>query len=89
MMWFEKLTSFPEKSRQQVHENFAIVNGQTGQSANNQIDCLADLGAALGNNANRLWSMENGYALASHSGLIEISHQLQSATARLIHQFND
>ena len=28
---------------------FAIVNGQTGQSARNQIDCLADIGAALGN----------------------------------------
>jgi hypothetical protein len=59
---------------------FAIVNGQTGQSANNQIDCLADLGAALGNTANRLWSMKNGYALASYSGLIEISHRLQTAS---------
>lgn len=55
---------------------FAVVNGHTGQSAGNQIDCLADLGAALGNSGNRLWEMRNGYALASHSGLVEISNRL-------------
>ncbi|MFN2184459.1 MAG: hypothetical protein ACK2UU_10730 [Anaerolineae bacterium] len=55
---------------------FAEVNGQTGQSAGNQIDCLADLGAALGNAGQRLWQMCNGYALASHEGLIEIARLL-------------
>jgi hypothetical protein len=59
---------------------FAIVNGQIGQSANNQIDCLADMGKALGNSENRLWQMKNGYALASHSGLIEISRKLDAAS---------
>jgi len=59
---------------------FAIVNGQTGQSANNQIDCLADVGVALGNTGNRLWEMRNGYALASESGLVEIAHRLQAAS---------
>jgi hypothetical protein len=59
---------------------FAPVNGQVGQSANNQIDCLADLGAALGNTKNRLWEMKNGYALASHDGLVKISKQLESAS---------
>ena len=59
---------------------FAIVNGQTGQSANNQIDCLADIGAALGNTRSRLWEMRNGYALASQSGLVEIAHRLQAAS---------
>jgi hypothetical protein len=49
---------------------FAPVNEQVGQSANNQIDCLADLGTALGNTKNRLWEMKNGYALASHDGLV-------------------
>jgi hypothetical protein len=44
---------------------FASVNGQTGQSASNQIDCLADIGAALGNIDNSLWEMRNGYALAT------------------------
>ena len=59
---------------------FANVNGHTGQSANNQIDCLADIGAALGNNENRLWEMRNGYALCSQSGLVEIAHRLQASS---------
>ncbi|HBB94900.1 MAG TPA: hypothetical protein DC054_05875 [Blastocatellia bacterium] len=58
---------------------FATVNGNTGQSAGNQIDCLADIGAALGNSENRLWEMRNGYALASQSGLFEISNRLRAA----------
>jgi hypothetical protein len=57
---------------------FAEVNGQTGQSAGNQIDCLADLGAALGNAGQRLWQMRNGYALASQEGLIEIARRLDT-----------
>lgn len=58
---------------------FAIVNGQTGQSARNQIDCLTDIGAALGNSESRLWEMRNGYAFASHSGLVEISNRLRAS----------
>jgi hypothetical protein len=59
---------------------FATVNGQTGQSTTNQIDCLADMGVALGNSKSRLWEMRNGYALASHSGLVEISNRLRAAS---------
>lgn len=65
---------------------FANVNGQIGQSATNQIDCLADLGIALGNQDSRLWEMKNGYALASESGLDEISNRLRSAGET---EFND
>jgi hypothetical protein len=60
---------------------FANVNGQVGQSVENQIDCLADIGAALGNRNNRLWEMRNGYALATESGLAEISRQIRAATS--------
>jgi hypothetical protein len=59
---------------------FAPVRGHIGQSAAHQIDCLADLGAALGNTANRLWEMRNGYALATQSGLTEIAQHLQAAS---------
>lgn len=59
---------------------FAVVNGQTGQSARNQIDCLADIGAALGNSENRLWEMRNGYALASQGGLVKISNRLRASS---------
>lgn len=54
---------------------------QTGQSASRQIDCLADLGAALGNTQGQLWQMRNGYALPSREGLREVSRHLHSATA--------
>jgi hypothetical protein len=57
---------------------FAVVNGQIGQSATNQIDCIADVGEALGNSEGRLWKMRNGYALASETGLVEISNRLRS-----------
>jgi hypothetical protein len=59
---------------------FAPVDGQVGQSANNQINCLADLGAALGNSQNQLWQMRNGYALASNSGLADISKRLLASS---------
>ena len=57
---------------------FAQVDGQAGQSADNQIDCLRDLGHVLGNDASRLWTMRNGYALATEHGLREISEHLSS-----------
>jgi len=64
-----------------IYRNYFVnVNGQTGQSAHNQIDCLADLGAALGNAENRLWEMRNGYAFATQSGLGEITQRLQTAS---------
>ncbi len=55
---------------------FAPVNGKTGQTATNQIDCLEDLGATLQNTNQRLWEMRNGYALATAAGLAEISKRL-------------
>lgn len=59
---------------------FAPVGGQIGQSATQQIDCLADVGTALGNADGHLWETRNGYALASADGLKEISNRLRSAT---------
>lgn len=55
---------------------FAEVNGRPGQTSDNQIDCLNDLGLAIGNTQNQLWTMRNGYALASEKGLQEISARL-------------
>ena len=59
---------------------FAIVNGQVGQSATNQIDCISDIGSAMGNSDSHLWEMRNGYALATKSGLVEISDRLQTSS---------
>ncbi|MEZ4888438.1 MAG: hypothetical protein R3E32_27165 [Chitinophagales bacterium] len=61
---------------------FASVNGQIGQTTHNQIDCLKDMGNALGNDDNRLWTMQNGYALATKEGLIEISKHIQAMNSK-------
>jgi hypothetical protein len=59
---------------------FAGVNGRIGQTADNQIDCLTDVGAELGNTRSRLWEMRNGYPLATQSGLVEISKRLKDSS---------
>ena len=56
---------------------FVEVDGHIGQSADHQIDCLADVGALLGNTNERLWRMVNGYALPSAEGLQEIDDTLR------------
>jgi hypothetical protein len=68
---------------------FAPTNGQIGQSRDNQIDCLRDLGEGLGNTDAHLWRMSNGYALASRSGLTEISDLLQAADERQTDRFRE
>lgn len=56
---------------------FAVANGQIGQSAGNQIDCLAGVGALVGNTDQTLWRMVNGYALPSAASLKEIDQKLK------------
>ena len=57
---------------------FVELDGQVGQSATKQIDCLADIGEALGNENNSLWEMRNGYALLKEDGLYAINRKLGS-----------
>jgi len=52
------------------------VAGSVGQTAARQIDCSADLGAALGNVEGALWRMRNGYLLPSPQGLRAIDDHL-------------
>ena len=51
---------------------FADVNGQVGQSVNNQINCLRDLELKLQGN----WSMVNGYALISQDELVFATNKI-------------
>ena len=60
---------------------FHPVDGGVGQSVDRQIDCLADLGDALGNESGSLWTMQNGYCLASSSGLHRIAAILEAASS--------
>lgn len=61
---------------------FVKLGGQTGQSSTLQVDCLADLGQALGNHEQRLWQMRNGYAMPGAEALAVINTQLQDASTR-------
>ena len=57
-----------------IYRNYLVpVGNQVGQSRNLQLDALGDLGQALaeiaGMHVSELWSMRNGYALATQRGL--------------------
>lgn len=63
---------------------FAPVGDNQGQTAKKQLDGLADLGAALGTDMRMpvgdLWSMRNGYALGTQTGLDAIARYLETLT---------
>jgi len=67
---------------------FAPVGDQIGQTRDRQLDGLADVGTALaealGQPVSALWTMRNGYALCSPSGLAAIERHIAEAneTAR-------
>lgn len=64
-----------------IYRNYFVpVGDQIGQTASRQIDCLQDIGSLLGNDDGRLWTMRNGYAVAtSENGLKEIGDSIRSA----------
>lgn len=57
---------------------FVELDGQIGQTADKQIDCISAIGEALGNTRERLWTMTNGYALPKRNGLKEIDSKLST-----------
>ena len=60
---------------------FALVNGQVGQTFDNQIDCLADIGAHLFPAGDVPWTMTNGYAMFDSSGLKKLNIRLADLSA--------
>lgn len=67
-----------------IYRNYFVpVAGAVGQTRDRQLDGLADLGAALSELTDMpvsdLWTMTNGYALASKTGLQAIAAVLQGA----------
>ena len=64
-----------------IYRNYFVeVNGQIGQTANNQIDCLDLIGKKLGNDKLNLWKMQNGYAMVNQNGLIAINKKIANLT---------
>ena len=62
--------------RAHLHE----IDGQPGQTADRQIDCLAGMEAALKRGEDSLWSMRNGYALPSREQLEIVSARIEGLT---------
>lgn len=68
-----------------IYRNYFIpIEGGRGQTATRQVDGLADLGAALSSGVKlpvgELWTMQNGYALATQKGLDAIDRYLKTLT---------
>jgi hypothetical protein len=64
-----------------IFRNYLVnLAGGQGQSRSRQIDCLADLGTALGNASEALWSMRNGYAMLRPGALEHINALLGDAS---------
>ena len=64
-----------------IYRNYFVeLEGQIGQTASNQVDCLSELGKAFNNEELLLWQMTNGYALANPEGLKHISGILTQKT---------
>jgi len=60
-----------------IYRNYCVPVGDArGQTEHLQLDCLADIGCALGNTSSRLWRMRNGYALFTENGLHAIDEYL-------------
>jgi hypothetical protein len=61
---------------------FVPLPGGQGQTSERQVDCLADVGAALalalGRPIGDLWNMCNGYALCSAQGLQVVGNHLET-----------
>ena len=64
-----------------ILRNYLVpLDGQLGQTRSRQIDCLAEVGNALGNPTDSLWTMRNGYALCTEQGLQQIDRRLEIMT---------
>ncbi len=62
-----------------VYRNYFVeVNGEIGQSRNNQIDCLEVIETYFQNDEVSLWTMKNGYCLATAEGLLHIDNIMKN-----------
>jgi len=64
-----------------IFRNYFVRVGQAiGQSEEQQIDCLADLGKATENDREHHWFMKNGYALPGLDGFKRLNERLRTLT---------
>jgi hypothetical protein len=60
-----------------IYRNYFVpLKGEIGQTKENQIDCLNEIGLFFQNTNEALWTMKNGYALLNEKGLLQINKKL-------------
>lgn len=60
-----------------IYRNYFVpIEGEFGQRAGRQLDCLDEIGAFFRNSERRLWTMRNGYMLPTLQGLNTIAAEL-------------
>lgn len=60
-----------------IYRNYFVpVNGQIGQTKNNQINCLEELEKVIWSDNEPLWKMQNGYLFTTSQNLKKISVQI-------------
>lgn len=65
-----------------VYRNYFVkLDGQLGQTEEKQIDCLKLIGDYFNNQERKLWTIKNGYALATKEGLDEVTSLLKEISA--------
>ncbi len=56
-----------------IYRNYFVpLNGQIGQNASNQIDCLSEIAKYFNNDVLQLWNMTNGYVLVNNAQSMQI-----------------
>lgn len=64
-----------------IYRNYFVEHhGQLGQTAENQIDCLASIARHFDNSNRNYWKMQNGYCFPSAKGLSEIEQRLSRSS---------
>ena len=64
-----------------IYRNYFVEhNGLLGQTAENQIDCLASIARCFDNSSEKHWMMQNGYCFPSPEGLSKIEQRLSRSS---------
>lgn len=71
-----------------IYRNYFVpVKGQTGQTEDNQLNCLEGLEQAWDNESRGLWQMQNGYCLPDKASLEWIHQHLETSTDEAIDNY--
>ena len=66
-----------------IYRNYFVpIDGQIGQTENNQVNCLNEMYKEFGGDKKRLWQMQNGYLFTTSENLKQISIIIDKKTLK-------